>query len=512
MQRVQAMQQTANEEVVQGNLEGHSTELTLEKAVSLLTQENTETQIAAAQYIQHQCFTSTDAKKMVFYLHGVPKLISLLETDNEQLQTVAAGALRNVVFESSDNKMEVKDNNGIQAVLQLLKTCRDIEARKQLTGLLWNLSSHDLLKDYLSREAPQTLTKSVLVSCSGIYEGENPKDDLLVHPDILYNTTGCLRNMSSAGPEGRKVMRECNLLIDSLVHYIRGTIADYKPDDKSTENCVCILHNLTYQMEAELSPKYTIEMAEVRQNLVTKTKTPGCFGMRSAKVLERSDKEGPLLEEKSNPCGVEWLWSPITVRMYLSLMARSSRRYSQEAALGALQNVTSGNGTLSRAMACTIVKREGGLHQVKKMLQGEEAEVRRTAVSLLRNVSRFQELHSEIVQQVLPELIGILPGPDSSVELPMEMTLSLCNVLLNLCQSEPQNARAIANHGALKKLTRISAKDYGQSMPKDSQAASIVLQAMWRHTELHGTYKKLGYKKIAFVNNRTTRALSSAHA
>lgn len=38
--------------------------------------------------------------------------------------------------------------------------------------------------------------------------------------------------MSSAGPDGRKVMRRCDGLIDSLVHYVRGTIADYQPDDK----------------------------------------------------------------------------------------------------------------------------------------------------------------------------------------------------------------------------------------------------------------------------------------
>ena len=27
-------------------------------------------------------------------------------------------------------------------------------------------------------------------------------------------------------------MRRCDGLIDSLVHYVRGTIADYQPDDK----------------------------------------------------------------------------------------------------------------------------------------------------------------------------------------------------------------------------------------------------------------------------------------
>lgn len=40
------------------------------------------------------------------------------------------------------------------------------------------------------------------------------------------------RNLSSAGPDSRKAMRECEDLIDSLVYYVRGTIADYKTDDK----------------------------------------------------------------------------------------------------------------------------------------------------------------------------------------------------------------------------------------------------------------------------------------
>lgn len=51
-----------------------------------------------------------------------------------------------------------------------------------------------------------------------------------------------------------------------------------------------------------------------------------------------------LLEEKANPRGTEWLWSSITIRMYLSLIARSVRHHTQQAAIGALQNITAGNG------------------------------------------------------------------------------------------------------------------------------------------------------------------------
>lgn len=40
------------------------------------------------------------------------------------------------------------------------------------------------------------------------------------------------RNLSSASPDSRKAMRACEDLIDSLVYYVRGTIADYKTNDK----------------------------------------------------------------------------------------------------------------------------------------------------------------------------------------------------------------------------------------------------------------------------------------
>lgn len=58
------------------------------------------------------------------------------------------------------------------------------------------------------------------------------------------------------------------------------------------------------------------------------------------------ERQRPLLEDKANPSGIEWLWSAITIRMYLSLIARSVRQSTQEAAVGALQNITAGNGAV----------------------------------------------------------------------------------------------------------------------------------------------------------------------
>ncbi|KAJ3612642.1 hypothetical protein NHX12_020909 [Muraenolepis orangiensis] len=490
--------------------ESKAPELTLERAVARLTQDNEDTLVGAASFIQSQCFNSADAKKMVFYLHGIPKLLRLLRDDREEVQRAAAGALRNLVFQSNENKMEVKDNEGVGLALRTLRGSHDLETRRQLTGLLWNLSSHDLIKEHLSREGFSVLTANVLVPCSGLHEGENPKDQMLADADTFHNATGCLRNLSSAGPDSRKAMRDCENLIDSLVYYIRGTIADYKPDDKSTENCVCVLQNLSYEIESELPQKYFKELSESRQNLTqTATWSPGCFAHRTVKNMKILERQCPLLEEKANPHGMEWLWSAITVRMYLSLMARSIRTFTQEAALGALQNITAGHGMVTEAICYTVVQRENGLQPIRKMLQEGDRSVKRTAASLLRNLSRYKELHADIVKQVLPELVGMLPNSDKGTEVPTEVTVCLCNILVNFAQNETLSVKAIVNHGALPKVINISTKDNGYGPSRAGQAACVLLHSMWKHSDLHGAYRKAGYKKSDFINNRTTKAVNS---
>ncbi|XP_067346374.1 plakophilin-2 isoform X1 [Channa argus] len=489
--------------------ENKSPEMTLKKAVNMLTQDNEESLILATIYIQNQCFKSTDAKRMVYNLHGIVKLLQLLRSDNEEVQRYAAGALRNVVFQTNDIKIEVKENDGVTIILNALKHSRDVETRRQLSGLLWNLSSHDLLKEHLCREALSVLTQSVLVPSSGIFEGENPKDELLADADVFHNATGCLRNLSSGDPDGRKAMRGCNNLIDSLVYYIRGIIADHKTNDKSTENCICILHNLSYQIEeAELPKKYTQDLRECQQNVALDPKTVGCFALHNAKTTEHLDRQSPLLEEKANPRGIEWLWSAITIRMYLSLIACSVHHYTQEVAIGTLQNITAGNGAMSEAIAFTIVKRENGLQHIKKILQEGERDVKRAAISLLKNLSLYQELHPDIVNQVLPEVVQLLPSDGTSTNLPAEVMVSLCQILIKLSESDSQHVRAIFNQGALRKIIRMSFKGNSFSPTRTSKTACSLLHIMWSHRDLHNYYKKHGYRKTDFINARTTKGVN----
>ncbi|XP_053341214.1 plakophilin-2 [Clarias gariepinus] len=501
-------QQGAKPETLNGK-DGGS--MTMRMAVNLLTGKNQEMQINGANFIQNQCFSSTDDKKRLATLHGIPKLLKLLESDNGEVQQAAAAALRNVIYENNENKMEVKDQEGVALILSLLKTNREVETRRHLTGLLWNLSSHDMLKEQLGREAVKPLTDNVLVPCSGITEGEDPKLELLADAEVFLNATSCLRNVSSAGPNARKSMRECDSLIDCLIYYIRGTIADHNPDDQALENCVCILHNLTYQFEYEVPETVRPVLQESRQNAGAETPRPGCLAMRNPKQSEtdkHSETEYPLLEETCNPIGVEWLWNSITVRMYLSLLAISTRQLTQEASIGAMQNLTAGNSGVSQAIAYSIVQREGGLQQVKKAFQDGEDDVKRGSVCLLKNISRYKELHSDIITQVLPELVAMLHAPDTATVMPAEVT-GVCQILNNLSQESVQNAHAVLNNGVLPRIIKISSKERHGST-KAGQAASVLLHTLWRHSELHGIYKKAGYRKTDFINSRTVRAVNSA--
>uniref|UniRef100_A0A8C7X1Z9 Catenin (cadherin-associated protein), delta 2b n=1 Tax=Oryzias sinensis TaxID=183150 RepID=A0A8C7X1Z9_9TELE len=59
------------------------------------------------------------------------------------------------------------------------------------------------------------------------------------------------RNVSSAGEEARRRMRECEGLTDALLYVIQTALGSSEIDSKTVENCVCILRNLSYRLAAE---------------------------------------------------------------------------------------------------------------------------------------------------------------------------------------------------------------------------------------------------------------------
>ena len=70
--------------------------------------------------------------------------------------------------------------------------------------------------------------------------------------------------MSSDGDYARKKLRECEGLVESIVHIVRAAIGKSDMDNKSVENCVCVLRNLSYACQEVEDPNYLKKRAQPR--------------------------------------------------------------------------------------------------------------------------------------------------------------------------------------------------------------------------------------------------------
>jgi len=62
--------------------------------------------------------------------------------------------------------------------------------------------------------------------------------------------------VSSAGEEARRKLRECQGLVDSLIHTLRTAIDQNNVDTKPVQNCVCTLRNLAFRIQEVEDPDF----------------------------------------------------------------------------------------------------------------------------------------------------------------------------------------------------------------------------------------------------------------
>jgi hypothetical protein len=63
-------------------------------------------------------------------------------------------------------------------------------------------------------------------------------------------------NVSSNGEYARHKLRECDGLVDATIIVVRAAMSNDDMDNKSVENCVCILRNLSYACQETVDPNY----------------------------------------------------------------------------------------------------------------------------------------------------------------------------------------------------------------------------------------------------------------
>ncbi|XP_066509542.1 splicing regulator ARVCF-like isoform X3 [Hoplias malabaricus] len=470
----------------------------------------------AAAYLQHLCYENDKIKKDVRQLKGIPVLVGLLDHPKAEVHRKACGALRNISYgKDNDNKVAIKNCDGIPALIRLLRKTNDMEVRELVTGTLWNLSSYEPLKMVIINHGLQTMTNEVIIPHSG-WEPEPNEDSKPRDAEwttVFKNTSGCLRNVSSDGAEARRRLRECDGLVDALLHALQSAVGKKDMDNKSVENCVCIMRNLSYHVHKEVpgAEKYQDPSALQAPGSAgpqrKKKDDAGCFGGKKAKEEwfnqgrrnGENDKNYDTLDlpKRSEPTkGYELLYQPEVVRLYLSLLTESQNYNTLEAAAGALQNLSAGQWTWSNYIRATV-RKEKGLPILVELLRSDSDKVVRAVAIALRNLSIDRRNKDLIGSYAMRDLVSNLPSGQQrpAKNLEEDTVVAILNTIHEIVTDSSENARSLISAQAIDKLVAINRTSQSA---RETKAASHILQTVWSYKELRNTLTKDGWSKTHF--------------
>ncbi|XP_078084445.1 plakophilin-4 isoform X2 [Mustelus asterias] len=488
----------------------------LPEVIHMLQHQFPSVQANAAAYLQHLCFGDNKVKIEVCILGGIKHLVDLLDHKVLEVHKNACGALRNLVYgrTTDENKIAVKNAGGIPALLRLLRKTVDAEMRELITGVLWNLSSCDAVKMPIIRDALTTLTNSVVIPHSGWSSSSFDEDrKVKFHTSlVLRNTTGCLRNLSSAGEEARKKIRSCEGLVDSLLYVIQMCVntADY--DSKTVENCVCILRNLSYRLELEVPQARLMGTSELDGLLGSdspnKDAETGCWGKKKKKKKKEPQEDqwdgvGPIPGFSKSPKGVEMLWHPSIVKPYLTLLAESSNPATLEGSAGSLQNLSAGNWKWA-AYIRAAVRKEKGLPILVELLRMDNDRVVCSVATALRNMALDVRNKELIGKYAMRDLVHRLPGGSTLMMLSDDTVAAVCCALHEVTIKNMENAKALADVGGVEKLVNITRGKGERYSLKVVKAAAQVLNTLWQYRDLRSIYKKDGWNQSHFITPIST--------
>uniref|UniRef100_A0A8B9PQ86 Plakophilin 4 n=1 Tax=Apteryx owenii TaxID=8824 RepID=A0A8B9PQ86_APTOW len=488
----------------------------LPEVIHMLQHQFPSVQANAAAYLQHLCFGDNKVKTEVCRLGGIKHLVDLLDHRVLEVQKNACGALRNLVYGKStdENKIAMKNVGGIPALLRLLRKTIDAEIKELVTGVLWNLSSCDAVKMTIIRDTLSTLTNTVIVPHSGWNSASFDDDHKIKFQTslVLRNTTGCLRNLSSAGEEARKQMRSCEGLVDSLLYVIHTCVNTSDYDSKTVENCVCTLRNLSYRLELEVPQARLLGINELDDLLgkesPSKDSEPSCWGKKKKKKKKASQEDqwdgvGPIPGFSKSPKGVEMLWHPSVVKPYLTLLAESSNPATLEGSAGSLQNLSAGNWKFA-AYIRAAVRKEKGLPILVELLRMDNDRVVSSVATALRNMALDVRNKELIGKYAMRDLVNRLPGGNSPSILSDETVAAICCALHEVTSKNMENAKALADTGGIEKLVNITKGRGDRSSLKVVKAAAQVLNTLWQYRDLRSIYKKDGWNQSHFITPVST--------
>ncbi|XP_014867665.1 PREDICTED: plakophilin-3 isoform X1 [Poecilia mexicana] len=471
-------------------------------AVSYLRMEDTGMQVLGSAYIQHICFNEEQAKDEVRELHGTELLVTLFKSPDAEVRRFSTGAMRNMIYKNVENKQELIKHGGIGALNDALEQ-EDDELRKNITGILWNLSAKDGFKEQLKTILPRLTEKVVIpLTTKEAEKAEMIKQDKGIASDcpseaeILHNTLGYLRNLSSGSEKVRREVREAKGLVESLVGYLRSTLEVGKIEEKGAESVMCTLRNLSFKLFDELPPSIKTNLSE---DGTTSSSTVGCFSPNSSKIKQHKacDQKGFSPNEVSkSPKGLEWLWHPKIVHLYNSVIKSCEiNALTREAAIGALQNITGGQDPWAEKLSRYMVNDYKMLPNLLDHLRTERKDEQRSLTGLLRNLSSHTD-----TSQALDAVVRRLPENNKDVPSP-EALVNLCGVLNNMVARSFDIAKKLTEGSGLSRLMKMKdLVDDNLVYADASRSARVVLRNMYNYRKLHRIFKRKGYEKRDFCD------------
>ncbi|CAH2283582.1 catenin delta-2 [Pelobates cultripes] len=324
-----------------------------------------------------------------------------------------------------------------------------------------------------------------------------------------------LMNVSSAGEEARRRMRECDGLTDALLYVIQSALGSSEIDSKTVENCVCILRNLSYRLAAETSQGQQMGTDELDGLLCgdtngKDTESSGCWGKKKKKKKSQDqwDGVGPLPVCADPPKGIQMLWHPSIVKPYLTLLSECSNPDTLEGAAGALQNLAAGSWKWSIYIRAAV-RKEKGLPILVELLRIDNDRVVCAVATALRNMALDVRNKELIGKYAMRDLVHRLPGGNNSNNsgsktMSDDTVTAICCTLHEVITKNMENAKALRDAGGIEKLVGISKSKGDKHSPKVVKAASQVLNSMWQYRDLRSLYKKDGWSQYHFVASSST--------
>ncbi|XP_062918250.1 plakophilin-3-like isoform X1 [Mobula hypostoma] len=474
--------------------------MNLPTAVQFLNSHDVNNQVIGAGYIQHTCYHDANAKTQAYNLNAIARLVNLFNHEALEVQRSATAAVRNLIYNNNVNKLELVKQNGIPNMMQAIRV-PDEELKANITGILWNLSSNEDLKNTLADGALDDVTEEIISPYSG-WSKNMTVNQLPSEDNVFYNATGYIRNLSSGKVETRQKMRQCKGLVDSLVYYIQHCLDVGQTSDKSLENSTCVLRNLSYRLYEEIPAYYQNRLEGPGRNDRNEKNGDivGCFTPQSRKAKEINTDMAIFSEVSKNPKGIEWLWNPAIVKMYSKLLENSQHsQQTTEAALGALQNITAGDGRWASVISRITMDQERTWFTLIDLLKNSNNNILKSLTGLLRNLTIHAKNKEDVSIKVIGPLLSKLPEDINYSSPSDEVAANICTILNGLVVETAEAPRQIVNHNGLRKIVNIKERRDCES-EKAPKAASSLLGNMWYYKSMRREYRSKGFLKNNFVS------------